>query len=200
MNSSRHSRRAARKPEVRSGIGRSVRYDDSQFKHRIADSPAGGGLRSRIARAHHEVVVAEPRHEPRRIAGAMLPIAIDNRHPLARGSADRGLDRRPVALVIGMTNHARARILRRLPRAIGGSIVDHEDLVPIGSGAQLVHDLTDALAFVEGGHDDRHGIGSRHLVTCDLVIWRLRSVAEVDDVAVLDDVFLAFEAELAFVT
>ncbi len=167
MNSRRQSRRAALKPDVRSGIVPLGEVRGQPVQQRVAQPAAGRGLGPRIARADHEVVVAQPGDEPLRVPGRVLAVGIDDGDPVAGGGANRGLHRGAIALVVGMAHDPRARVLRRLAGAVGRAVVDHQHLMPRRGGAQLGHDLADAVALVEGGHDDRDGVGRGHQVA-----WR----------------------------
>src|SRR5436190_930897 len=83
--------------------------------------------------------------------------AIDDQNKLRGGGANRRLHRGAVAFVIRMPNHAGAGACGRIASAIRRTIVHNQDFVPRRGGAQRGHNRTDAVAFVEGGHDDRHG-------------------------------------------
>ena len=62
----------------------------------------------RRARADHEVVVVEVRHEPRRVRRLMLSVGVDDQDERAGRLADAGLDGGAVALVVRMADDARA--------------------------------------------------------------------------------------------
>ena len=128
-NSSRCSRRAARKPEVRSAPA--LREVAGQAVEQIVAPPASGGrLRRRGSGANHEIVLAEAADEADSVAGVMLTVAVHHENPFAGGVADAGLQRRAVALVVRMTDDDRARLARLRAGVVGRAVVDDQDLLP----------------------------------------------------------------------
>ena len=69
-------------------------------------------------------------------------------------ATDPGLDRRAVALSIGMPDHHRAGGAGSVAGLVGRSIVDDKNFAPAGGRRETRDDLTDRGGFVVSGDDD----------------------------------------------
>ena len=140
------SRRAARKPDVRSGIGRSARYDANPLS---AALPSRRRIPACVARDRAPTTRSySPSLLTRRTAseGCVLAVAVDDQDVVAGGRANPGLHRRrrcPCCRDAVMTRAPARRGFRRGP--IRRAVVDDEDLVPVGR-RRAVRRTTPAMA------------------------------------------------------
>ena len=161
--SSSRSRRAARKPDVRSAMGRPVSQEASALKHGVAEARAArpgrrGSARRRPCRTR-------PPRATRAAAssGSMLPVGVQQQHHLAR--APRGCpSSRPRRCPCCRGGGRRAR-----PPAAARSAVRSDEPSSTTSTSShwwrartLAHDVRDGLLFVECGDDDRRRGGFSH--------------------------------------
>ena len=150
------SRGSKSRRQIRNLLSGEVARDAVQ--QRVAGAARQGGLRSVPPRADHEIVGVELRHESSGIARSVLAVGVDDQDEPAGGAADAGFDRRAVALVVRMTNHACAGRRGVGARVVARSIVDDDDFVPARGREELGDDRTNRRAFVECWDDDRHGV------------------------------------------
>jgi len=121
---------------------------------RVAGAPRSRRLRPRLSGGNHEVIVAKAPYDLDSVIGRMLPVAVQNEN-IRRGSAtDAALYGGAVSFVVRMTNDPCAGAARRLPCSIARSIVDDDDFLPGGAGAERRHDRANRCRFIECGNDD----------------------------------------------
>ena len=108
----------------------------------------------RRARADHEIVVVELRHELYRIGRTMLAVPVDDQDARAGRVADAGFHGGAVPFVVRVPNHRGSAGRRPRARIVGRPVVDDEDLVPRSGAAQVADDRRDRGRFVEGRDDD----------------------------------------------
>ena len=78
----------------------------------------------------------------------MLPISIQKNQNISGGNSNAALDRSPVANIIRMAVNNRTRLLCGIRRAIGGSIINHNDVKMRISGFYIGNKISDGLAFI----------------------------------------------------
>jgi hypothetical protein len=95
----------------------------------------------------------------RQLLGRVLEIRVLNCHDVAGHRGESTAQRRPLALVAGLSQQGESQLrLKRVePRAgaIGRAVVHDDELHAHGERHHAPDDLVDRVAFVEHGHHDR---------------------------------------------
>ena len=89
----------------------------------------------------------------------MLAVCVGDEHELGRRGADAGLDGGAVALVVRVTNHARAGGCGAHRRVVYGAVVDHQHVAPRSRRTKRRHHLADRVGLVQCRDHDGHGRG-----------------------------------------
>jgi transcription elongation factor GreA len=114
---------------------------------------------------HVAGVLADERHEANELGDRVLTVGIDpTGQPVAAlgGEAPAGGDTGLEPAVLRKAEHLRTTLARHLGGAVGGAVVDDEEISFRKLGGELRQDRGEVLLLVPGGDEDKQVVRRRH--------------------------------------